>query len=381
MNVTLERCCKNWLVVEHTTTDELARDIRKMSKKQYTAIDLFSGAGGLTLGLKFAGFKVLAGVEISPIAASTYRANHPDIKLFECDIKNLSEIEILKGLKLKRGELDLLAGCPPCQGFSTQRTRNKVASITDDRNELIFEFLRVVEITLPKTIMLENVPGLAKDWRIASLRDKLSELGYLIDNDFAQVKDAANYGVPQRRKRLLVKASRLGVISNPKPIHVRNTVRASISQLAKPGTSGDSLHDIVENRSDKVKKIISLVPKNGGSRSDISREYWLECHKRNGGGYRDVYGRMFWDDVAPTITGGCHNPSKGRFIHPDQDRAITLREAALLQTFPQDYIFSLDRGKDAVALMIGNALPPEFIKQHAAEYLIHLKEVARESFS
>jgi len=350
-----------------------------MNEKTHTAIDLFSGAGGLTLGLKNAGFKVLAGVEINPIAASTYRANHPEIKLFECDIKNISETEILKGLKLERGELDLLAGCPPCQGFSTQRTRNKVASITDDRNELIFEFLRIVEITLPKTIMLENVPGLAKDWRITALREKLSALGYVIDEDFAQIKDAASYGVPQRRKRLLVKASRLGVISNPKAAPFKTTVRAAISQLSKPGTSGDSLHDIVENRSEKVKKIISLVPKNGGSRSEIPREYWLECHKRNEGGYRDVYGRMPWDDVAPTITGGCHNPSKGRFIHPDQDRAITLREAALLQTFPQNYIFSLDRGKDAVALMIGNALPPEFIKQHAAEYLIHLKEVTRES--
>lgn len=349
-----------------------------MRTRHYTAIDLFSGAGGLTLGLKNAGFKVLAGVEINPIAASTYRANHPNIKLFECDIKKLSETEVLNGLKLKRGELDLLAGCPPCQGFSTQRTRNKVASIADDRNELIFEFLRIVEITLPKTIMLENVPGLAKDWRITSVREKLSTLGYLIDDDFAQVLDAANYGVPQRRRRLLVKASRLGVISNPIPIPFKNTVRACISKLLKPGTSGDCLHDIAENRSDKVKKIISLVPKNGGSRSDIPREYWLECHKRNESSYRDVYGRMSWDDVAPTITGGCHNPSKGRFIHPDQDRAITLREAALLQTFPPDYIFSMARGKDSVALMIGNALPPEFIRQHADQYLNHLKEAENE---
>ena len=360
---------------------ETPLNIQKMRRKQYTPIDLFSGAGGLTLGLKKAGFKVLAGVEINSVAANTYRANHPNIKLFECDVKKLSEAEILRELKLKRGELDLLAGCPPCQGFSTQRTRNQVASIADDRNELIFEFLRIVEITLPKTIMLENVPGLAKDWRITSLREKLSELGYLINDDFAQIKDAANYGVPQRRRRLLVKASRFGTISNPKPAILRKTVRESISQLPKPGVSGDTLHDIVENRSDKVKKIISLVPKNGGSRSDISREYWLECHKRSEGSYRDVYGRMPWDDVAPTITGGCHNPSKGRFIHPDQDRAITLREAALLQTFPKDYIFSLEKGKDAVALMIGNALPPEFIRQHANEYLIHLKEVTREPVS
>jgi DNA (cytosine-5)-methyltransferase 1 len=347
-----------------------------MKKKKYTAIDLFCGAGGLTLGLKNAGFKVLAGVEISPIAADTYRANHPKIKLYECDIRKLSAKELLSNLKLEPGDLDLLAGCPPCQGFSTQRTRNKVVSIEDSRNELIFEFLRVIEITLPKTIMLENVPGLAKDWRISNLREKLSALGYVIDSHFAQIKNAADFGVPQRRRRLLIKASRLGVISNPQPSQIKKTVRAAISQLPAPGTSGDLLHDITAKRSDKVNKIISLIPKNGGSRSDIPRKYWLDCHKRNESSYKDVYGRMSWDDVAPTITGGCHNPSKGRFIHPDQDRAITLREAAVLQTFPETYTFSLTKGKDAAALMIGNALPPEFIKQHAAAYLIHLQEVA-----
>lgn len=349
-----------------------------MTKKQFTAIDLFCGAGGLTLGLANAGFKVIAGVEVSPIAAETYRANHPNVKLFECDIRKLAADEILSNLNLKPGDLDLLAGCPPCQGFSTQRTRNKVAAVKDDRNELIFEFLRFVEITLPKTIMLENVPGLAKDWRISTLREKLEGLGYIINEEFAQIKDAANFGVPQRRRRLLVKASRLGVINNPQPSPIKNTVRNAISQLPIPGTSGDHLHDILENRSEKVRKIISLVPKDGGSRSDIPRDYWLECHKRNEGSYRDVYGRMPWDDVAPTITGGCHNPSKGRFIHPAQDRAITLREAAILQTFPDNYIFSMARGKDAVALMIGNALPPEFIRQHATEFLKHLKEATRE---
>jgi DNA (cytosine-5)-methyltransferase 1 len=126
-----------------------------------------------------------------------------------------------------------------------------------------------------------------------------------------------------------------------------------------------------------VKEIIALVPKNGGSRHEIPKEYWLECHKRREDGYKDVYGRMRWEDVAPTMTGGCHNPSKGRFIHPTENRAITLREAALLQTFPGDYEFSLEKGKESVALMIGNALPPEFIKQHAKEYLHHLMEVAR----
>jgi DNA (cytosine-5)-methyltransferase 1 len=349
-----------------------------MSKKAYTAIDLFCGAGGLTLGLVNAGFKVLAGVENSSIAAETYRANHPKVKLYESDIRVLSVEKILSHFKLKPGELDLLAGCPPCQGFSSQGTRNRVVSSNDARNELVFEFLRFVEIALPKTIMLENVPALAKDWRISMLQECLAALGYVVSEQFAQIKNAADFGVPQRRRRLLVKASRLGVIPMAMTSQPKRTVRDAISHLSLPGKSGDELHDVQEKRSEKVKKIISHVPKNGGSRMDIPRSLWLECHKRNEGGYRDVYGRMHWDDVAPTITGGCNNPSKGRFLHPDQDRAITLREAALLQTFPEKYKFSLARGKDSVALMIGNALPPVFIQQHAKQYLIHLKGASRE---
>lgn len=344
-----------------------------MKNRKFTAIDLFSGAGGLTLGLKDAGFKVLAGVENSPIASQTYKKNHPKIKLYETDIRLLTEDQVLLDLSLKPGELDLLAGCPPCQGFSSHRTRNKKTSIGDPRNSLIFEFLRFVKFLLPKTIMLENVPALAKDWRIKKLRTELAKLGYKIGDDFIQVKDAADYGVPQRRRRLLVKASRLGLIGNPDIAHRRVSVREAISHLPIAGKSGDALHDIKENRSEKVKKIIAHVPKNGGSRSEIPRALWLECHKRNENSYKDVYGRMSWDNVAPTITGGCHNPSKGRYLHPTEDRAITLREAALLQTFPQSYKFSLENGKDAVALMIGNALPPVFITQHAKTYLAHLK--------
>jgi DNA (cytosine-5)-methyltransferase 1 len=345
-----------------------------MKNNTFTAIDLFSGAGGLTLGLSNAGFKVLAGVECNPIAAETFRSNHPKTSLYECDIRKLTKEQVLGDLGLAPGDLDLLAGCPPCQGFSSQRTRNKTTSLRDPRNGLVFEFLRFVHFLLPKTIMLENVPALAKDWRVTKLRRELAILGYVIDEDFAQIKDAADYGVPQRRKRLLLKASRLGVISNAKASPHRKTVREAIEHLPKPGNSGDPLHDIKEVRSEKVKEIIAHVPKNGGSRSDIPRSLWLECHKRNEGGYKDVYGRMSWDDVAPTITGGCHNPSKGRYLHPTQNRAITLREAALLQTFPMTYKFSMKNGKDAVALMIGNALPPVFIKQQAKAYIAHLKD-------
>lgn len=343
--------------------------------EKFTAIDLFCGAGGLTVGLKQAGFKVLAGVEINPIAAETCRMNHKDHRVYERDIKKLCPYEVMRDLNLKPGQLDLLAGCPPCQGFSSHRTRNKSTSIDDERNDLVFEFVKYVEAFLPKTIMMENVPALAKDGRMLKVTSQLKKLGYHVTDQSVQVKDAADYGVPQRRKRMILKVSRYGEIQESKAVKTRKTVFDAIGHLLPAGHSGDQLHDYPENRTDKVNKIISLIPKNGGSRSDLPYEYWLPCHRKSPDSYRDVYGRMSWDDVAPTITGGCCNPSKGRFLHPEDNRAITLREAALLQTFPPKYRFSDKRGKDSISLMIGNALPPEFIRRHALEFRKHLVTV------
>lgn len=343
--------------------------------KKYTAIDLFCGAGGLTVGLKKAGFEVVAGVEINPAAIETYRMNHKKHRLYDMDIRALSPDKILNDLGLKKGELDLLAGCPPCQGFSTHRTRNKDVSVEDDRNDLVFEFVRFVRSLLPKTIMMENVPGLYKDNRVREVVKELKELGYIFEAHSLAVRNAADYGVPQRRNRMIMMASRLGAVEEPKKEKSTRKVRDALKGLPDVGESGDILHDWDTKRSEKVEKIISLVPKDGGSRSEIPEEYWLECHKNNPGSYKDVYGRMSWDDVAPTITGGCHNPSKGRFIHPEKNRAITLREAALLQTFPRKYKFSTKNGKDSIALMIGNALPPIFIKNQAAVLVKHLKDM------
>ena len=142
------------------------------------------------------------------------------------------------------------------------------------------------------------------------------------------------------------------------------TVRAAISGLESPGLSGDTLHDLPEKRSPKILNLIKRIPKDGGSRKSLGKDEQLQCHKKLQG-FHDVYGRMAWDNVAPTITTGCINPSKGRFLHPEEDRAITLREAALLQGFPIDYWFSLQKGKYAAAEMIGNALPPEFARRQA----------------
>ena len=325
------------------------------------AIDLFSGCGGLTLGLKQAGFRVIGAVECDTLAVTTYKANHPRVRVWTKDIRTVSVAEIKRKLRLKRGQLDLLAGCPPCQGFSTITTRNgNKKRSTDPRNDLVFEFMRFVRGLRPKAIMLENVPGLAKNWRLRKILAELRRLGYECTTG---VLNAADYGVPQRRRRFILMAGRRMKIEFAREARSRQLVRDAIKHLSKR-TRTHALHNYKERRSQKVINRIKQIPPNGGSRSALEKKAQLKCHKKSDG-FRDVYGRMAWDDVAPTITTGCFNPSKGRFLHPTQHRAITLREAALLQSFPKTYFFSLERGRIAVAEMIGNALPPEFIRRHA----------------
>ena len=341
------------------------------STRTLTAIDLFSGCGGLTQGLKNAGFKVLGAVDLDAVAVETYKMNHPEVSVWERDIRKLDAAEIKKTLGLRSGQLDLLAGCPPCQGFSSMRTLNGKKHIRDARNNLIFDFLDLVRELKPKTVMMENVPRLAIDRRMKKFTKELKEMGYQFGESPA-VLNVAEYGVPQRRRRMILMASRKGSIAFA-PAEIRlTTVREAIADLKPAGRSGDPLHDIPENRTPKVRAMIGMIPKNGGSRTDLPLRFRLPCHKRFPKGFKDVYGRMKWDAVSPTITGGCTNPSKGRFLHPEENRAITLREAALLQSFPVDYRFSLSRGKDGVALMIGNALPPEFIRRQAEQIRNHL---------
>ena len=325
------------------------------------AIDLFSGCGGLTLGLKQAGFQVVGAVEIDPLAVETYQANHKKVFVWEKDITKISIRQVRKHLGLTPGQLDLLAGCPPCQGFSTMTTLNGKRGMNDARNDLVFQFLRFVRGLRPKAVMMENVPGLAKDARILKVAKALKRMGYHCKYD---VLDAADYGVPQRRWRFILVGGFGKEIPFGKTARKKRTVREAFACLGKNAKS-DPLHNLPENRSAKVMERIRAIPKDGGSRLALGEEPQLECHRKCSG-FKDVYGRMTWDDVSPTITGGCFNPSKGRFIHPAQDRAISMREAALLQSFPADYFFSGKRGKCSIALMIGNALPPEFIRRHAS---------------
>ncbi|MDH4617377.1 DNA cytosine methyltransferase [Brevibacillus sp. AY1] len=325
----------------------------------YNAIDLFSGCGGMTEGLINAGFNVIAAIEIDKHAARVYRLNHEkhDIHLFEEDIRN---IETQKILDLLKGQpLHLLAGCPPCQGFSSIRRRNKKRASKDSRNSLILEYLRFVEELQPITIMMENVPGLENYTLFKKVYSRLKKIGYKLEY---KVVDVAAYGVPQRRKRLVMLGSLIDKIEVPPGNERVMTVRDFIGDLESVDVTTDNAHKRYPRHSEKVLQRIKLTPRNGGSRKDLPAEFTLECHTKKNVGFNDVYGRLRWDDVSSTITGGCLNPSKGRFLHPEEDRCITAREAALLQTFRRNYYFPDDIPISSIALMIGNALPPEFCK-------------------
>jgi DNA (cytosine-5)-methyltransferase 1 len=331
------------------------------------AFDLFCGAGGLSEGLRLAGFRVAGALDNDVLALSTYRSNHVDVPLWSGDVRKIAAKSVLKALRLKRGGLPLLAGCPPCQAFSSLRTlngRNRVRNKND--KDLLFEFLRFVRVLLPKAVLLENVPGLAKDSRLGTFKAALRRLGYSVEH---RVINAADYGVPQRRRRLILIGRRVGEIKFAPKARRNVTVAHAIRNLRRPGTSRDRLHMNEDgSRSDRIRDLIKLIPKDGGSRADAKDFTTLKCHEKCDG-FKDVYGRMAWDSVAPTITSGCINPSKGRFLHPSQNRTITLREAALLQSFRPGYKFSLERGRYQAARMIGNALPPELVKRQALALL------------
>ena len=337
-------------------------------RRKFSAIDLFCGCGGLSLGLRRAGFRVLAAIDNDPLSTSTYELNHKRPHLVKADIRSVDAGELKEKLGLKSGNLDLMAGCPPCQGFSILRTLNGGRTIEDPLNELVYDFLRFVKEFMPRTVMMENVPALLKDDRLQKVIQDLEEIGYTCA---AGLFNAESFGVPQRRLRMIMFASRDDCPPFARPVRRRRTVSEAIRRLPPPEYSVDPVHNYSVRRTKRVLSLIRRIPKDGGSRTDLPDMDQLECHQRSNG-FKDVYGRMAWSKPAPTITGGCINPSKGRYIHPTEDRAITLREAALLQGFPMAYVFDLSNGRSPIAQMIGNAFPPKFAEHHARAIYVHL---------
>ncbi|MCJ7779124.1 MAG: DNA cytosine methyltransferase [Sedimentisphaerales bacterium] len=341
----------------------------KSKKNAIKAIDIFCGAGGFTLAAQQLKIDVIAAIEIDKHACKTYKSNF--IKcgrnrpvLYENDVLKISPDKLLADLKISPGELDIFMGGPPCQGFSTHRIKD--AGVSDPRNLLLERYFDFVRTLKPKTFIVENVSGLL--WpRHKKHLDKFYRLaqdaGYSV---YAPVVlDAKNFGVPQKRKRVFILGRRKDLNLNfdwpPKPTHFapKKGVKENgklywlpaSTVFDKPLNKSD-INNVHMNHSKELLKVFKSTPKNGGSRSQSCRK--LPCHK-NHNGHKDVYGRIDPTKPGPTITTGCVNPSRGRFLHPTKNHGITVRHAARFQTFPDDFIFS--GGLMASAAQVGNAVP------------------------
>lgn len=334
---------------------------------KFTCIDSFCGAGGLGLGLKQAGYNILLSFDIDQICIDTINANkkyfgHP---AESADISDMLNGELLKKCNLERGELFLLAGGPPCQGFSIQRRGSDI----DKRNELVLKYGKLIEELYPMYFVMENVTGIAgKRGKtiLQQLIEDVEKIGYTVH---IKLLDAQDYGVPQRRKRYFIVGERKDLGEHyeyPHPLDYRRTVRDVIGDLPSPPDDGTDHPDISLHRRDRLsplnlKRMKSL--KEGQGRDDLPMELRADCHKIDSSviGFRNVYGRMIWDDVAPTITARFDSFTRGQFGHPVQNRSISLREGALLQCFPMDFVFT--GNKVDIARQIGNAVPPLLAKQ------------------
>lgn len=332
-----------------------------------TCIDSFCGAGGLGLGLERAGFDILLSFDIDQTCINTINAN---VKYFNhpaetSDIADMLNGNLLQKCNLKRGELFLLAGGPPCQGFSIQRRGED----SDPRNNLVLKYGQLINELYPCYFVMENVSGLGgKRGKtiLEQLIEEVQNVGYSVH---VKLLDVQEYGVPQRRKRYIIVGERKDLHSSytyPITTDKRKTVRDAIGNLPVPPIDGKDHPDYPWHRRDRLselnfKRINAL--KEGQGRDDLPEELLADCHKISSDtiGYRNVYGRMAWNEVAPTITARFDSFTRGKFGHPDQPRSISLREGALLQTFPMDFIFT--GNKVDVARQIGNAVPPLFAEQ------------------
>lgn len=351
--------------------------------KDYAVIDLFCGIGGLTHGFIKEDFKVTAGIDSDASCKFAFETNNK-APFLNLDITELKGEDLIAKYD---SEKRILVGCAPCQPFSlyAHRNRNKKLNKTDDNKwKLLYSFTRLINEVQPDIISMENVPQLVNYDNGKVFNDFVTDLK---KNDYFVsygIVNAQDFGVPQRRKRLVLLASRLGEIDFiSKTIKDKKyiTVREAIGNLP-PIEDGiphpiDPLHR-ARKLSDLNKRRIRAT-KEGGFWRDWDKSLWLDCHKKKSGkSFRSVYGRMSWDNVAPTMTTCCTGLGNGRFGHPEQDRAITLREAALFQSFPMEYqFFGPDNqiSTSIIARQIGNAVPVNLgvaiakaIKNHIQQY-------------
>lgn len=323
-------------------------------------VDLFCGVGGLTRGLMDAGVKMKAGVDLEIACKYPYEQNNTGVSFIHKSVNDLNANELK--VFYDDDSISLLCGCAPCQAFSSINQKNKDRAKKTGRWILLDEFGRLIEGLRPDLVSMENVPGLLDQDVFLRFIQTLERVQY--DFDY-KVVNCADYGMPQRRCRLVLVASRLGGIRLPEPRsgEASVTVRMAIGKLnpisAGETDSSDSLHAASALSDLNMRRIRASFP--GGTWKDWEESLLAECHKgQSGDGYGAVYGRMEWDKPAPTITTQFYNYGSGRFGHPSQDRAISLREGALLQGFPSTYVFFDPEnriGKRELGKLIGNAVP------------------------
>lgn len=344
---------------------------------KFKAIDLFCGAGGLSTGLKKSGFRLCLGVDIDEKALKTYKCNLKRTKVLKEDIKKVTGEKITELTGINRRDNFLLAGCPPCQGFSSLGKRDA----NDEKNELVYEYIRIINELEPSFILMENVPGMSNGVGKEIFKNVVKELEENYHVEYATL-NAADFGVPQIRKRLVLHGIRNDVYDNlgldkekqkilPKSTHSKEkkkgyrkwvTVRKAIFDLPILG-AGESYDDgIIKNHkarslSETNIERLQEIRLHGGNREMISEELQLECHKKENVSYTDTYGIIDPDKPAPTITSGCTIISKGRYCHPTQNRGLSIREAARLQSFDDKFEFQGNMGE--MSLQIGNAVPPK----------------------
>ena len=346
-------------------------------------IDLFSGCGGLSLGFIQAGYTVKKAVEIDPMIAGTYQKNHPEVEVIVDDIRNIDRSGMFR-----KGDAEVIIGGPPCQGFSMAGARIRTGFIDDPRNYLFKHYFNVVKAVQPKAFVMENVKGI-----LTMQGGKIFEEILRIFSDAAllggrpyslhyKIVKAVEFGVPQKRERVIVIGTQAsGYDFDGKWEETRQTILAQYPHYFDAVTVRDAIGNLGPTTGDGVIK--NPAPVSEYQHYLASDEKQLNNHKRtnhsnvavdrmrriaNGENFTSLeetihsvhsgaYGRLCWDEPAPTITTRFDTPAGGRFIHPDEDRTLSPREAARIQSFPDDFVFY--GNKTSICRMIGNAVPPK----------------------
>ena len=347
---------------------------------KYNAVDLFCGIGGLTNGLEKSGINVIAGLDFELGCKYAYEKNN-SARFINADITQVDPSDINK-LFPKSG-YRVLAGCAPCQPFSKYTHRYRKDGYKDDKWRLLYYFGSIAEAILPDIIAMENVPELRNTKIFKDFVKKLKEIKYYVQYKVVYCPD---YGVPQCRKRLVLLASKFSNIELLPPTHSKEnyiTVKDAIGSLpalmSGQTDPTDPMHTCTKLSPTNVKRIKASTP--GGTWRDWPVELQLKCHKKNSGqSYPSVYGRMCWDEPSPTITTQFYGYGNGRFGHPEQDRALSLREGAILQSFPPNYQFIDPNGQmntRKLGVQIGNAVPVELGNIIGLSIINHIKELEK----